>query len=298
MDARIKDLLKPEILNQVDGLELIARIVVEGFMSGSNRSQAVGAGQEFSQYRGYEPGDDLRQLDWKMYARSERYYIKQAEIETNITVKFMVDATRSMSYKEGQFSKLQYARLIAAALAYLARKQSDTFGLYLVNEKGIEAVAPRFEQQQFHRFLAALVAIKAEGSWNTSPDLEHLFDHHSKEMIIFITDFYDEEGDLKQFIQRLKTTRNEVIVFHIMGQQEHELGFEGAYTFEDLESRQRVKVDTLTQRKEYRAKVDAWLENTRLWMLEKGIHYRLVHLQDAVDDTLRDFLKSRKHLLA
>ncbi|NJM24263.1 MAG: DUF58 domain-containing protein [Bacteroidia bacterium] len=230
MDARIKELLKPEILNQVDGLELIARIVVEGFMSGSNRSQSVGASQEFSQYRGYEPGDDLRQLDWKMYARSERYYIKQAEIETNITVKFMVDASHSMSYKEGQVSKLQYARLIAAVLAYLARKQSDTFGLYLVNEKGVEAITPRFEQQQFLRFLAALVKIKAEGAWNTSPDLEHLFDHHSKEMIIFITDFYDHEGDLKQFIRRLKTTRNEVIVFHLMGRQEHELGFEGAFT--------------------------------------------------------------------
>ena len=93
MNAPIKELLKPEILSSVSGMELIARIVVEGFMSGSNKSQSIGSGQEFSQYRNYEPGDDIRQLDWKMYARSERYYIKQAEIETNITVKFMIDAS-------------------------------------------------------------------------------------------------------------------------------------------------------------------------------------------------------------
>src|ERR1044072_5079627 len=123
MDSRIRDLLKPEVLNTVNGLELVARIVVEGFMSGSNKSQAIGVGQEFSQYRNYEPGDDLRQLDWKMYARSERYFIKQAEIETNITVKFMMDASNSMAYEEDGITKLQFAKIIVAALAYLVRKQ-------------------------------------------------------------------------------------------------------------------------------------------------------------------------------
>ena len=142
MNAQIKDLLKPEVLNSVTGLELIARIIVEGFMTGSNKSQAVGSGQEFSQYRSYEPGDDLRQLDWKMYARSERYFIKQAEIETNITVKFMIDASHSMAYTEDGFSKLQYAKVLTAALAFLARKQSDTFGLFTVNNKQIHSVHP------------------------------------------------------------------------------------------------------------------------------------------------------------
>src|SRR3954467_11664970 len=140
VNAQIKELLKPETLNTVNGLELVARIIVEGFMSGSNKSQSVGAGQEFSQYRSYQPGDDLRQLDWKMFARSERYYIKQAEIETNITVKFMLDASQSMAYTEEGISKLQYAKIMTAALAYLARKQSDTFGLYAVNDKYIKVV--------------------------------------------------------------------------------------------------------------------------------------------------------------
>ncbi len=118
MNPEIRSLLKPEVINTVNGLELIARVIVEGFMSGSNKSQSVGAGQEFSQYRSYEPGDDLRMLDWKMYARSGRYYIRQADIETNITVKFMLDASHSMTYTEGGLNKFQYAKVMIAALAY------------------------------------------------------------------------------------------------------------------------------------------------------------------------------------
>src|SRR5687768_6697976 len=192
MDSRIKDLLRPEILNTMNGLELVARIVVEEFMSGANASQTIGVGQEFSQYRNYEPGDDLRQLDWKMYARSERYYIKQAEVETNITVKFMIDASHSMGYEEHSVSKLHYAKVMTAALAYLARKQGDTFGLFIVNDRQVSTLQPRFEQQQFMRFLHDLANAKAESRWKKS-GIEQLFDHHGKEVIIFITDLYDDD---------------------------------------------------------------------------------------------------------
>lgn len=296
MNAQVKALLKPEVLNSVNGLELIARIIVEGFMSGSNKSQSVGAGQEFSQYRNYEPGDDLRQLDWKMYARSERYFIKQADIETNITVKFMLDASHSMAYMEEGISKLQFAKVMIAALAYLARKQSDTFGLYTVNERNITAVQPRFEQQQFMRFLNELVKVKSEGSWKKGNGLELLYDHHGKEMILFFTDLYDEQEDLFRFIQRLKTPRNEVIVFHILGKHEREFDFEGSFTFEDLESNVRVKADTTQQQKQYRERLSAWINQSRMWMLEKHINYQLVLMSDPVEESLRSFLKVRKIL--
>lgn len=297
MNPQIKDLLKPEILNTVNGLELLARIIVEGFMSGSNKSQAVGSGQEFSQYRSYEPGDDLRQLDWKMYARSERYYIKQAEIETNITVKFIVDASHSMAYTEDGISKLQYAKVLAATLAYLCRKQSDTFGLFTVNNKMISTVHPRFEQQQFIRFLNALVNIKGEGTWRKDNGLEQLFDHHGKELIIFFTDLYDDGEDLQRFISRLKTPRNEVIVFHLMGHHELNLDQEGSFTFEDLETHAQLKVDTVQQKEQYVARVTTWLQQSRMWMLEKHITYQLVSMHDAFEKTLRDFLKVRKTLM-
>jgi uncharacterized protein (DUF58 family) len=297
MDARIKEFLKPEVLNTINGLELMARIVVEGFMSGSNKSQSVGAGQEFSQYRSYQSGDDLRQLDWKMFARSERYYIKQADIETNITVKFILDTSHSMSYTEQDITKLQYAKLLAAALAYLARKQSDTFGLYAVNDKSLRMVPPRFEQQQFVRFLSELIILKAEGSWGKGSDMELLFDHHGKELIVFITDMYDDTEDLQRFISRLKTPRNEVVIFHLIGQHERDLDFGAAFTFEDLESGQRTKVDTLQQQEIYTQKVNHWLKETRTWMLEKQIGYYLVSMKKPLEEVLRDFLTVRKRLL-
>lgn len=295
MNTQLKDLFKPEIINTVNGLELIARIIVEGFMSGSNRSQSIGIGQEFSQYRGYEPGDDLRLLDWKMYARSERYFVKLSEIETNITIKFVLDASNSMSYAENGIGKLQYAKVIIAALGYLARKQSDAIGLYGVNDQSLEIVQPRFESQQFMRFVNALVNLKSEGNWGQKT--EPLIDHTGKEMIVFVTDLYDQENDITSFISRLKTSRNEVIVFHLIGQVERDLAFEGAFTFEDLETRSRVKVDTAVKQKEYKQLMDQWIIDTRTALLEKNINYTLVSLNEPVENTLRDFLKTRKALL-
>lgn len=297
MNTQIKELLKPEVLNTISGLELIARIIGEGFMSGSNKSQSVGAGQEFSQYRSYQPGDDLRQLDWKMFARSERYYIKQSEIETNITVKFMLDASHSMAYSEESLTKFQYAKVMIAALAYLARKQSDTFGLYVVNDRNASMIEPRFEQQQFMRFLNQLIEVKSESTWKKGNGLEHIYDHHGKEIIIFITDLYDDDNDLQKFIGRLKTPRNEVIVFHLVGRKELELNYEGAFTFEDLETGQRIKVDTRTQQKEYVADINAWIAASRSWMLEKQVNYQLICMDEPVEKMLSSFLTIRKKLL-
>lgn len=294
---KFSDLLKPEVLHTVNGLELVARVIVEGFMSGSNQSQTVGAGQEFSQYRNYEPGDDLRQLDWKMYARSERYYIKQADIETNITVRFMLDASRSMAYEEGSVSKLLYAKVMTAALAYLARKQSDAFGLFTVNEKNISAIEPRFEQQQFMRFLNALVRVESDGTWHKGNGIGQLFNPYGKEMIVFMTDLYDHDEDLQRFISKLKTTRNEVIVFHLMGRHETDMDFDGSFTFEDLEEHVRIKVDTRSQQQAYQARMQQWLKEVRAWMLEKHINYYRVTLDQPVEQVLRDFLTVRKRMI-
>jgi uncharacterized protein (DUF58 family) len=296
VNRQLNDLLKPELLNTVDGLELVARIIVEGFMSGSNRSQSIGIGYEFSQYRSYEPGDDLRLLDWKMYARSERYYIKQSEVETNITVKFILDASKSMDYKEDGLSKIAYGKVMTAALGYLARKQSDTYGLYTINNKQVRSVDPRFEQQQFMRFLNELVNVKSEGRWANEKDVETVQRHVGKEIIVFITDLYDDQHDLMKFLTNLKTKRNEVVVFHIMGHNETLMGQEGVFTFEDLETGERMKVDTIAQQKDYRQRVDSWLQQVRVWMLEKHIDYNLVSLDKPVESVLFQFLNARKRM--
>jgi len=201
-----------------------------------------------------------------------------------------------MAYEEDGLSKIQYAKIMTAALGYLARKQSDTLGLFTVNDKHIAIVQPRFEQQQFIRFLNELVHLKSEGTWRKG-NMEQLFDHHSKEMIVFITDLYDDSEDLQQFISKLKTTRNEVIVFHLMGKHETDFDFDGSFSFEDLETGVRTKADTLIQRKEYSQRVQKWLSNSKKWMLEKQINYQLVFINEPVDIALRNFLHQRKALL-
>jgi len=295
MDHAIRELLKPEVLSSVNGLELIARVIVEGFMSGSNKSQTIGFGQEFAQYRNYEPGDDLRQLDWKMYARSERYYIKQSQIETNITVKFMLDASRSMAYEENGVSKIQFARLVMAALAFLAQKQGDTFGLYTVNDNQVRMIHPRFEHQHFLRFLYELTQTSAQSKWKKD-GLEQLHDHSGKEMIIFISDLYDEENDILNFASGLKTARNEVIVLHIMGENEVEMKQEGVFSFQDLESGKTVRVDTKLERADYIARVHQWLEELRTTLVERNIFYHFTPMSLPLDKVLRDFLRVRERM--
>ena len=155
---------------------------------------------------------------------------------------------------------------------------------------------PRFEQQQFMRFLHALIEMEASGTWRRAGDLERLFDHHGKELIIFFSDLYDDHDDLRNFVARLKTPRNEVIVFHLMGGDELALSYNGAFTFEDLESGNRIKVDTALQQKEYASRVQQWIRNTRMFMLEKQINYYLVEMNASFEQVLRDFLKVRKSL--
>ena len=146
------------------------------------------------------------------------------------------------------------------------------------------------------RFLYTLIELETRGTWNKN-NLEELYDHHGKELIIFFTDLYDSDGDLLQFISRLKTPRNEVIVFHIMGEKEMDLGYEGPFTFEDLESGAVIKSDTAMQRKQYTENVNGWIQKSRMWMLEKQISYNLVIMKDSFEQVLRNFLKVRKSLV-
>jgi Uncharacterized conserved protein (some members contain a von Willebrand factor type A (vWA) domain) len=201
-----------------------------------------------------------------------------------------------MAYKENDLTKLHYAKVIIAALTYLARKQSDTFGLYAVNDKNLKVVAPRFEQQQFLRFLNELVQLKSEGAWKNA-GIEQLYHHHGKEIIVFVTDMYDDSEDLQQFISRLKTPRNEVIVFHLMGRREVEFDFDGSFTFEDLETGVRTKVNTALQQKDYKERVTDWLQYSRTWMLEKQINYYVFYLDEPIDNVLYNFLTVRKRQL-
>lgn len=292
------DLLQPELVKSVSGLALISRVIVDGYLSGLNHSRRVGSGMEFSQFRSYQPGDDLRLLDWKMLARSGRYYIKQAEIETNIAVKFILDSSRSMLHEEDGLSKMDYARVLIASLAYLAQSQGDAVGLFALNDKKLHSIYPKVQKQHFNRLLLELIKIENQGRWPENPaDSRKLHDRTHKELILFITDMYEHNEELIQFIKRLKTLRNEVVVLHIMGANELEFNYSGDLTFEDLETGTKLKVNAAESKKQYLNALEAMMKETRNVLLANDISYHLFRLDAHMGEALQVFLKKRSSLL-
>lgn len=298
MKQDYQQLLKPEVIHTVSGLSLIARVTVEGYLSGLNYSRRVGPGMEFSQYRAYEPGDDLRLLDWKMLSRSGRYYIKQAEVETNISVKFILDASKSMLHQEDGLSKMDYVRVLVASLAYLSKQQGDAIGLFALNDQQLYSLTPRTQQQQYNRLLLELININNAGKWpQNTADSEKLHTRSQKELLFFITDMYEHEEELTAFIQRMKTSRNEVVVLHVMGKNELEFDYNGAVTFEDLETGARLKVDAKMAKSHYLASLDAMMKTLQNKLLSKDIGYHLFRLEEPIGEALQVFLKNRNRLI-
>ncbi|MBC2839519.1 DUF58 domain-containing protein [Robiginitalea sp. SC105] len=292
-----QDLLRPEVVNTVSGLSLVSRIAVEGYTSGLNRSISVGHGQEFSQYRGYEPGDDLRLLDWKMLARSGRYYIKQSEIDSLVSVKFIVDASASMLHREGNLSKLEYARLLVAALAYLAYKQGDSVSLFALNEKDFVSLFSRAGKKHYNRLLLELLKITGSGQW-PDPGVAsgRIPNKGSRELVFFLTDMYERKAELTSFIRELKSPRNEVVVFQIAGPSEMQFDYGKMLTFEDLETGARVKVDARKARAAYLQKMEARMEEIRQQLLSQGIYHHLFQTGEPLGEALRYYLGQRNRL--
>lgn len=253
---------------------------------------------EFSQYRGYEPGDDLRLLDWKMLARSGRYYIKQSEVETNIAVKFILDSSRSMLHEEEGLSKMDHVRILTASLAYLAQNQGDAVGLFALNDRNLHSLYPGLQKQHFNRLLLELINIKNEGKWPLNPKAgDKLHDRRHKELIFFITDLYENASELKDHITSLKTARNEVVVLHIMGKKELDFNYSGNVTFEDLETGIRMKVNAEEARTSYLKSLEDMIENAKATLLANDIGYHLFRLDEPLGEALKILLKKRMSLL-
>ncbi len=292
-----RDLLRPEVVNTVAGLSLIARIAVEGYTSGLNRSLSVGHGLEFSQYRGYEPGDDLRLLDWKMLARSGRYYIKQSEIESLVSIKFIVDASASMLHREDRLSKLEYARLLVAALAYLAWKQGDAVGLFALNESDFVSLFSGTDKKHYKRLLLELLKVDGSGKWPNPSQASRLIPNRgSRELVFFLTDMYEREAELSEFLREIKSPRNEVVVLQIAGRSELEFDYGKQVTFEDLETGAKVKVDARKARGAYLEQMDERLGNIRQQLLSQGIFYHMFRMDEPLGEALQFYLKQRNRM--
>jgi len=292
------DLLKPEIIKTVSGLALIARVIVDGYLSGVNHSRRVGPGMEFSQFRSYQHGDDLRLLDWKMLARSGRYYVKQSEIETNIAVKFILDSSNSMLHEENGLSKMDYVRVLVASIAYLSHNQGDAVGLFALNDKKLHSIYPKVQKQHFNRLLHELIQIDNQGKWpENEMESRKLHDRTHKELIFFITDMYENNHELTRFVKKLKTLKNEVVVLHVMGAKELNFDYKGNVTFEDLETGTKLKVNTIEAKKMYLQSLDSLIKNTKDFLLANNIGYHLFSLDEPMREALQLFLKKRNNLV-
>ncbi|RYE21057.1 MAG: DUF58 domain-containing protein [Sphingobacteriaceae bacterium] len=278
----------------IKNLQLAAKTVIDGFMSGVNKSTVKGPGMEFSQYRSYQPGDDLRSLDWKMFARSDRYYIRESEVETSISVRFLVDASASMNHEDNGYKKSSYAACLTASLAYLANLQGDATGLFVLQNGGLFSLVPRQSMQHLNRLFYQLENLKPEGKFTAAVNYKELFAGTGKrELLVFVTDFYEENGEILALLDRLSTLKHEIIVFHLMGKNELELDFAGYSTLQDLESGQTIQVNATQAKKIYQQKLNERLAYIKTQLLDRHIFYRLISMDQPLDLALRDFLNQR-----
>lgn len=287
-------LLNPQILSSIKNLSLAAKTTIDGFMSGANKSAMKGTGMEFSQYRTYMPGDDLRWMDWKMFARSDRYYIRESETETNISLRLLIDTSASMDHRDGQHSKMEYTRYLAACLAYLANMQGDAVGLYTLNEEGVFSLAARQGFQNLNRIFYELEQARPKGKFTQPVNYKDIYTgERRKELLVFITDMYQQKDEMYRLLDLLNALRHEIIVLHIMGRNEMELDYKEFTTLEDMETGATVEVNTAGSIKAYKATLANHLDKIKHELLSRNIYYRLLVMDQPVDEALRDFLYKR-----
>ena len=290
-------LLDPKILMAIKDLSLAAKTTMDGFMTGIHKSQVKGTGMEFSQYRSYQPGDDLRSLDWKMFARSDRYYIRESEIETSISVRFLIDASASMNHKDGKISKMQFAKYITASLAYLTHSQGDAVGLYLFRDGDLFSLPSRKDHQHLTRLIHELELLEAGGKFTDAIHYRNIsLGYQKRELLVFVTDFYQPDNEIIKMLELVSSLRHEVIVLHIMAGNEMELDYKGYTTLKDLETHKTVMIDPEQTKKIYQQRLGEYLSDIRSQLHEKNIFYRLMKMNDPIDSTLRDFLNQRNKL--
>lgn len=297
-------MVRPEDILAIKDLALAARLTIDGFMAGINRSKVKGVGLEFSQYRSYQPGDDLRWLDWKRVARTDRYYIRESELETSVSVRLLVDASKSMDHRDGAFSKLDYARHLAAALAWLAHLQGDAVGVYIFREGEVFAAPARRDPQHLARVFDQLEHLEAGGVIGEAVAYRHIFlGEQKRELLVFITDFYERDGEISRLLELLAALRHEIVVFQVMGGNEFSPDFGGYSQVEDLETGERVPVGSwgggvsgapgISGGDGYSERLAAWLAGVRMRCLDRRIDYQLMRMDEPMDAALRGFLKRR-----
>lgn len=288
--------LRPEVTGRIRRLELTARRVVEGFLSGMHRSPYFGQSIEFLQHRQYTTGDEIRHIDWKVYARQDRLHIKQYEEETNLRLTLMVDRSASMAYGNGESNKFDYSASIAASLAYLALRQKDATGLYTFDTSLQATVAAKSNKQQLTRILAMLDSVGADGRTDLPKVARQIAQAIPKRgLVVLISDLLGVDN-LRDGLQVLRQRGHDVALFHVLHDDELDFEFSGATRFEGLESDDFLNCNPRALRDGYLEALHTFLNQTKKACGRLSIDYIHVRTSEPLDAVLAKFLAARQSL--
>jgi uncharacterized protein (DUF58 family) len=287
--------LDPKVLAAIGNLELLARTVVDGFLHGVHRSARLGLSLEFTQHRQYMPGDDIRKVDWRVYGRTDRFYLKEYEAETNATVTLALDISPSMTYTSGGVSKLDYGRFLAASLAWFSARQRDRIGLVLFDRDVVEQVPPSTRQLQ--TILHLLDRMKPGTAGSLLTPLERVAERLTRRgIVVLISDFYEAPDRVRDAVTLLRAHGSDVLAFHLLDPAELTFPFEAAATFEDLESGDQVPVVPEDLRGRYRELVAEHLEAISGHLAATRVDYELIDTSKPLDFALHSYLARRHEL--
>jgi uncharacterized protein (DUF58 family) len=287
--------LEPQALARVQNLSVVARGVVEGFLSGLHSSPYKGFSVEFAEHREYTPGDDPRHLDYRMLGRTDRLYVKQYDEETNMRVQILLDSSGSMGYShEGRLSKLEYGSYLTAILAYLMTRQQDSVGLTTFDTQVRLDMPARSSPRHFNEMMHQLEAVRPGRQTDIAETLHRLANRFKRrQLIVLVSDLYDEPGELIRALHHFRHRHHEVIVFHVLDKAEIAFPFRDVIAFEDLETGQRIQVDPAYVRQPYVEQIEAFVEDYRRACAEAQIDYVLTETSVPYDFMLSRYLAKR-----
>jgi uncharacterized protein (DUF58 family) len=287
--------LDPSVLAGISGLELIAKTVVDGFVNGLHRSPDFGFSQEFAEYVSYNAGDDLRLVDWNVYARSEKLYLKRFRGETNSFLTVLLDASSSMQFGSHRVNKMDYARYLAASLFYLAiHGQRDAAGLITFDDEIRNYIRPSTRQGQLHRLLAGLEQAEARARTDFAKPMRYFQEFLKRRgFVLIVSDFWESPESIVRTIEPLRYNGNEVVLFHVLDPEDVRPKMNGPSILVDMETDQEMEVTPDYGKKEYREKVDAHLVDLRNRTQAAGMGYFLMMTDRPLDAALREYLNLR-----
>jgi uncharacterized protein (DUF58 family) len=287
--------LDPKVLSRIDDLKLLARTVVDGFINGLHRSPYLGRSMDFAEHRAYMPGDDIRRIDWRVFGRTDRFFVKEFEADTNANFSVLLDVSRSMAYTSGGLTKLDYARYLAACLLYFSRQQRDRVGLVTFDRDVVTVVPPSAKHLERVLHEVARATPRPGGALGASL-LQIAEGVRRRSMLVLISDLYEEPEAVLRAVSLLKGKGNDVIVFHVLDPAELTFPFDDVTVFEDLETGERLPVIPAEYRQRYRAMMAEHLAALSRLLLDARIDYSLFDTGKPLDFALFEYLSRRERL--